>query len=184
MVAPAFAFQLTWPSLPVVYYGDEIGMRYLPGLPGTEGSQLGHEARAGLPYADAVGRRPNAGFSSAPADDLYLPVDPAGDRPDVAAQREDAGSLLHQVRALIRLRREHRELGTHGTVEVLRSGYPLVYMRGDAYLVAVNPGGRARRCDLGEVGVGPPLLTRGVEVRPDGTLTAEPFSYGVFRLAP
>ena len=33
MVAPAFAFQMTWPTLPVIYFGDEIGMRYVPGLP-------------------------------------------------------------------------------------------------------------------------------------------------------
>ena len=33
--------------------------------------------------------RPNAGFSTAPADRLYLPQDPAPDRPTVAAQRDD-----------------------------------------------------------------------------------------------
>ena len=34
----AFAFLLTWRSVPSVYYGDEIGMRDLPGLPDDEGS--------------------------------------------------------------------------------------------------------------------------------------------------
>ncbi|MDJ1114153.1 alpha-amylase family glycosyl hydrolase [Microbacterium dauci] len=29
---------LTWPAMPSVYYGDEIGMRYLPGLAPHEGS--------------------------------------------------------------------------------------------------------------------------------------------------
>lgn len=37
----AFAFQLTWPTLPAIYYGDEIGMRYADGLPDKEGSVLG-----------------------------------------------------------------------------------------------------------------------------------------------
>ncbi|WP_329184928.1 alpha-amylase family glycosyl hydrolase [Streptomyces sp. NBC_01428] len=184
MVAPAFAFQLTWPSLPVIYYGDEIGMRYLPGLPSKEGSQLGDEARQGSRTPMQWDDGPSAGFSTAAEEDLYLPLDPAVDRPSVAAQRADDTSLLHQVRALIRLRREHRELGTHGPVEVLNSGYPLVYTRGDSYLVAVNPSGRPETCTLRDVTVGPALLARGVEAHPDGTITTEPFSYGVFRLAP
>ena len=27
-----FTFLLTWPGVPFIYYGDEIGMRYIPGL--------------------------------------------------------------------------------------------------------------------------------------------------------
>ena len=34
----AFAFLLTWGSVPSVYYGDEIGMRYVDGLADHEGS--------------------------------------------------------------------------------------------------------------------------------------------------
>ena len=34
----AYAFLLTWGTVPSIYYGDEIGMRYLPGLPDLEGS--------------------------------------------------------------------------------------------------------------------------------------------------
>jgi hypothetical protein len=34
----AYAFLLTWGTVPPNYYGDEIGMRYLPGLPDREGS--------------------------------------------------------------------------------------------------------------------------------------------------
>ena len=32
-----FAFLLTMPGAPFLYYGDEIGMRYLAGLPSVEG---------------------------------------------------------------------------------------------------------------------------------------------------
>ena len=45
-------------------------------------------ARAPAPPCSGT-TRPNAGFSTAPADRLYLPVDPAPDRPTVAAQRAD-----------------------------------------------------------------------------------------------
>ena len=34
----ALTFLLTWGSVPCLYYGDEIGMRYVPGMPEVEGS--------------------------------------------------------------------------------------------------------------------------------------------------
>ena len=34
----ALTFLLTWGSVPCLYYGDEIGMRYLPNLPDVEGA--------------------------------------------------------------------------------------------------------------------------------------------------
>ena len=189
MTAPAFALLLTWPSLPVVYFGDEIGMRFVPGLPEKEGSQLGTEARQGsrTPMqwdADA----PNCGFSTADPSDLYLPLDPAPDRPTVSEQRADPGSLLHQVRELIRLRRETPELGAHDSrVEVLHSGYPFVYLRGGgSHLVILNP----RRAPAHYVPDRPlptltPLTAHGVRTHgPEGEpeLEADGFSYAVYRL--
>ncbi|MGV9267801.1 alpha-amylase family glycosyl hydrolase [Kitasatospora sp. NPDC003701] len=195
-LAPAFAFQLTWPTLPAVYYGDEIGMRYLPGLPDVEGSVLGPQ------YNRAGSRTPmqwepgaNAGFSAAPAERLYLPVDSDPHRPDVATQRADPTSLLHTVRRLIALRRAHPGLGSGGTVEVRSAGYPLVYTRAGRYLVVVNPRREPGAVPLGSAlpgggsgasgAVGParvrPLDVQGVRVV-DGELRADGFSYGVFEL--
>ena len=55
----ALTFLFTWGSVPCLYYGDEIGMRYLPGLPDVEGCGLQPGLQPGrLPHADAVGRRP------------------------------------------------------------------------------------------------------------------------------
>jgi maltose alpha-D-glucosyltransferase/alpha-amylase len=34
----ALTFLLTWGSVPSIYYGDEIGMRYLPDMPDVEGA--------------------------------------------------------------------------------------------------------------------------------------------------
>ncbi|GAA5022424.1 alpha-amylase family glycosyl hydrolase [Kitasatospora paranensis] len=137
----AFAFQLTWPTLPAIYYGDEIGMRYVPGLPDHEGSVLGpHYNRAGCRTPMQWEPGPGAGFSTASAERYYLPLDPAADRPDVAGQRADEQSLLHTVRRLIALRRAFPELGPRGSVEILHDGYPLVHLRGGRYLVTVNPG--------------------------------------------
>jgi maltose alpha-D-glucosyltransferase/alpha-amylase len=183
MVAPAFAFQLTWPSLPVIYYGDEIGMRYVPGLPDKEGSQLGTQARQGSRTPMQWDDTPGAGFSTAPADQFYLPIDQDPDRPSVAEQENDEDSLLNQVRRLIALRRQIPALGTGGTVEVLSDGYPFAYVRGGTHLVVVNP--RAKAASLDVAGLAEARLLAGHGGVAIGThaIDVEPFSYGVFELA-
>ena len=50
------------------------------------------------------------GFSQAPADRLYLPVDPAEDAPTVESQERDPDSLLHTVRRIIALRHSWEDL--------------------------------------------------------------------------
>ncbi|MET8953457.1 alpha-amylase family glycosyl hydrolase [Streptomyces sp. NPDC004393] len=176
----AFAFQLTWPTLPAIYYGDEIGMRYVPGLPDKEGSVLGPRYnRAGSRTPMQWDEGPNAGFSAAPGDRLYLPVDPSPDRPTVAAQRADEKSLLHLVRRLITLRGTVPELGSRASVEVLHTGYPFVYLRGGRCLVVVNP--RRTEAHFAHPAVGHALETSGVELA-GGTISAQGFGFGVFEL--
>ncbi len=182
MVAPAFAFQLTWPTLPVIYFGDEIGMRYVPGLPDKEGSLHDGEARQGSRTPMQWDDSANCGFSGAPAERLYLPVDPAADRPTVAASRADESSLLHHVRRLIALRRATPALGTGSSVEVLNDGYPFVYVRGGTHLVVVNGRRDEARADVGALTRTPdPLAAHGVEIR-DGQVVAGGFGYGIFAL--
>jgi len=188
----AFALLLTWPTLPAIYYGDEIGMRYIPGLPDKEGSVIGF---AGPDYNRAGSRTPmqwdsgpNAGFSTAPADRLYLPIDPDPSRPTVEAQRADPGSLLNLVRRLIALRASSPELGTGAEVRVLHDGFPFTYVRGDRYLVVINPRRRpaafrpARKSGRGAIGTGRLVEGRGVTLTGDG-VEAEGFSYAIVDLA-
>ena len=180
----AFAFQLTFPTLPAIYYGDEIGMRYVPGLPDVEGSVLGPRYnRAGSRTPMQWDRGQNTGFSAARADQLYLPVDPDPARPSVAAQRADEGSLLHLVRDLIALRAAHRALGPEGSIEVLHNGYPLAYLRGGEFLIVVNPAGRVVSLphDRPELAAATAVRQVGVRVR-ESAISVDPFGYGVFRL--
>jgi len=51
----AFALLLTWPSIPAIYYGDEIGMRFIHDFPDVEGSRLGPLYNRGFPDSDAMG---------------------------------------------------------------------------------------------------------------------------------
>jgi glycosidase len=183
-IGPVFAFLLTWPTMPGIHCGDEIGMRFLAGLPDVEGSEIWPGwNRAGSRTPMQWDDGPNAGFSAAPAGDLYLPADPDQARPTVAAQRAAGGSLLHQVRDLIGLRKNVPALRTGGPVQVLGTGYPLVYLRGGTHLVAINPRREAARFDLPWPAGRPELLAgRGCAVA-GSTVLADGFGYGVFELS-
>src|SRR5262249_58519579 len=107
--------------------------------------------------------RVTAVFSPPPPDRLYLPIDPDDDRPTVAAQRDDPGSLLNQVRRLLALRKAHPQLGSSGSVDVLNTGYPFVYTRGGTRLVVTNPRREAARFDVSAPPADGALALRGVE---------------------
>ena len=179
----AFTFLLTWACVPSIYFGDEIGVRYQPGLPNVEGSMV-HPSynRAGARTPMHWDGGPNAGFSTAAAERLYLPVDPDPGRPTVAAQRADPGSLMHLVRRLVALRREIPALAFTAETEVLAAGYPFVYLRGGTHLVVVNPSGSASTATSARItGPGRSLVGSGVTLAP-GAAHAEPFGYAVVEL--
>ncbi|HYO31572.1 MAG TPA: alpha-amylase family glycosyl hydrolase [Nocardioidaceae bacterium] len=180
-LAPALTFLLTWGSVPCIYYGDEIGMRYLPGLPDVEGSICNPDynragCRTPMQWDDDL---PNAGFSTADPSRLYLPVDADAGRPTVAAQEQDPTSTLNFVRRLVALRRSTPALGSRASTRVLNEGYPFVYMRGDTHLVVVNPRRDSAELDLGEMSGAEPLISSGISFVGD-TMTADGFAYGVF----
>jgi glycosidase len=182
----AFTFLLTWGSIPSIYYGDEIGMRYLEGAPEKEGSiwtptfnRAG--CRTPMQWDNAL---PNAGFSNAPAHALYLPQDPDRNRPTVAAQMEDLHSLLHFVRGLVQLRQSTPALGTASSRRVLSAGYPLVYLRNETHLVVVNPLRTATEVTV-ELPAGTTarhLFGSGIGVAQD-VVHASGFGCGVFELS-
>ena len=181
----AFAFLLTWGSIPSIYYGDEIGMRYVDGLPDHEGSicNPGYNragCRTPMQWDDAL---PNAGFSTAPADQLYLPQDPSPGRPTIRAQLDDPDSVLHTVRRLVSLRRDIPALGTTAPTSVLTRDYPFAYVRGGSHLVVVNPRREAATAAPPELSnaVARPVEVSGVQVQ-DGRIEAAGFGYGIFEL--
>ena len=68
----AFAFLLSMPGAPFIYYGDEIGMRYVEGLDSVEGGY----GRTGFTFSMQWDQGVNAGFSTAPKEKLYISQDP------------------------------------------------------------------------------------------------------------
>jgi maltose alpha-D-glucosyltransferase/alpha-amylase len=183
-LAVMFAFLMTWPCLPFVYYGDEIGMRFVEGLPSKEGGYDRTGARTPMQWAPG----PGAGFSAADPAVFYLPLDPAGDRPDVESQRAAEGSLWQRVRRLIGLRRGEAGLAPEAPFELLTRtdpGYPLAYVRGGEWLVILNPADGSRHLSLEIKQRTEPVTVAGVKlVRAEGGLMAEieGRSYGIFQL--
>lgn len=178
----AFAFLLTLPGLPFVYYGDEIGMAYLKNIPSKEG---GYE-RTGSRTPMQWDRGKNRGFSKATPDKLYLPVDRASSAPDVASQEKNPDSLLWTVRALARLRQRHRALQAKGSFRVLSRGrhQPLVYLRqkeGEKILIVIHPAEKSARIKLRLTGKPLSLLENGVKWN-RGTFEVAGVSFGVFGL--
>ena len=137
----AFAFLLSMPGAPFIYYGDEIGMRYVEGLTSVEGGYNRTGARSPMQWDDGL----NAGFSSAEAKYLYIPLDSDPERPTVKAQQSDDASLLNEVKRLISIRRTHKALMNSGEIEFVSDGAvgkALAYYRTsdeECILAAFNP---------------------------------------------
>lgn len=162
----AHVLTMTWPALPSVYYGDEIGMRYVPGTPTLEGSRLSPTydragSRTPMQWGDLPGDVLGPG---SPATSAYLPQDPDPDRPTVAGQVDDAGSLLHLVRDLIALRHGDDRLDTTSSIEVLTTAYPLAYLRGGTLAVVLNPGRAPVSLPIDGAVSAHPLVARGLRV--------------------
>ena len=140
----ACAFLFTMPGVPFLYYGDEIGMKYLE-IPTKEGGYFRTGSRTPMQWDESV----NLGFSEADEADLYLPVDNSESAPTVESQESDPDSLLNTVRAVIALRHQEQDLQADAPLQIVCSeaGKPLVYLRG-SLLCIVNPGGSELKTTL------------------------------------
>ena len=134
-----FAFLLTMPGAPFLYYGDEIGMRYLEGIRSVEGGYDRTGSRSPMQWKRGAGM----GFTTNKTP--YIPFDKEKDAPTVAAQEGDGASLLENVKALLALRRAHAALASFGEfvpVYAEAGRYPFAYERRSTYeriLVVLNP---------------------------------------------
>lgn len=95
----------TLPGSPIIYYGDEIGMGDNIWLPDRNG------VRTPMQWGNSI----NAGFSDAPADDLYTPIITesaySSQQVNVADQVKDPDSLLNLMRKMVKIRKRYRTFG-------------------------------------------------------------------------
>jgi maltose alpha-D-glucosyltransferase/alpha-amylase len=184
-----FTFLLTWPGVPFIYYGDEIGMRYIPGMPSKEGGYARTGSRTPMQWEEG----PNAGFSTAGKDQLYLPLDPRKNRPTVKKQTTDPGSLLNHVRKLITLRRSSPALQAVGNIiplPVENSNHHFAYIRqsgNERFLIVLNPSADPSLARIN--GIKPDNLAsqichgaKACVERDDIQIKLDGVSYGIFRI--
>lgn len=142
-----YAFLLTMPGNPFIYYGDEIGMRYLP-LPTKEGGYTRTGSRTPMQWDDTK----NRGFSEADPEQLYLPVDTAEDAPTIAAQMKDKDSLWHVVKDILAIRNNEEDLKENANLELLyakKDKRAFAYKRG-SLLMCCNPSAEECSIEIGE----------------------------------
>jgi alpha-glucosidase len=131
---------------PFLYYGDEIGLTEVPTDPATaldpvarrtgDPSRNRDPCRTPMPWNGEAG----GGFTAAGVEP-WLPFGDDHAARNVAAQRDDPGSVLHLVRDLIALRR--------GTADLTRGAYATLpapagawaWRRGSGHAVALNLAG-------------------------------------------
>jgi len=133
-----------------------------------------------------------AGFSTASADRIYLPVDSSVSRPAVDLQERSKRSLLGFVRQLIELRRTQPALHVRASMQVLHASEKspaVVYLRKrgkQTLLVALNPSSRSVRIRIPVAGQGEPLLESGkIEIARNASdlcLQMGGVSFGVYQL--
>lgn len=159
----AMTFLLTMPGVPFIYYGDEIGMRFLTDTPYVEGSRNRSGTRTPMQWANDS----DAGFSTCDPSRLYLPVYTQNGSLTVDTQENDPNSLLNYVRTVLALRKSSAALGNNGGFELisdLDKPYPLIYKRSDGndtYIVAINPSAEKVSATVPLTGVFTSLNTAG-----------------------
>ncbi len=180
-----FAFLLTMPGAPFIYYGDEIGMNYIEKLTSVEGGYGRTGSRSPMQWDDTV----NAGFSDAKQEDLYIMQDPSENRPTVKKQLEAKDSLYNEVKKLIKLRLENEPLCSNGAIEFLYAKertYPFVYKRTGkegSILVVLNPSKEEVSCKV-NINSSYELIysNNGVAFIDNDTIVAPPCSASIYQL--
>ena len=181
-LALVYGVFFTMPGVPFLYYGDEIGMRYLAGLPTKEGGYTRTGSRTSMQWK--AGK--NMGFSAAQPEQLYLPVDSDPAAPHVEAQEKDSASLLNTVKALLRLRHAESDLRSRPNLEILHApadsgDRSFIYRRGSC-IVGVNPGEAAANVPLAVNGLPEPLYTIGGCAIENGVCKLAGQSFGVWKM--
>lgn len=115
-----YSLLLTLPGTPVINFGEELGL----------GDDLSLEERKPARTPMQWSSAPNGGFSTAPIDQLVLPVISEGEysyqKLNVDIQRRNPNSLLNWMERAIRLRKECPEFGW-GAWQILKTDHPGVF---------------------------------------------------------
>jgi len=187
-----FAFSIAIPGVPFIYYGDEIGMKQLAIYNTKEGN---YPPRGGARTPMQWNSGANKGFSSGVSENLWQPVDPDINAPNVATQEGNPNSLLFKTKKLIQLRRSEKALSAYADFVPLmaeKNAYPFVFSRsadGAMILVAFNPSDSEVSVQIPLQVTGKPILLAGHDVhismsKTTVKLNMKGISYAIFKINP
>ncbi len=171
------AMLMTLPGVPFIYYGDEIGMRYLD-VPTKEGGYQRTGTRTPMQWNHSK----NMGFSDADADKLYLPMDTSEDAPTVENQAKEPDSLLNTIKKLLAVKHEYDDLKANSPFEVVyaeKDEFPFVFKRG-SLVIAVNPSDKKASVSLSKKYQ--KVFEIGTTNINEASLTMEPQSYVILKV--
>lgn len=131
-----YGFIFTMPGVPFLYYGDELGMRYLE-IPTKEGGYHRTGSRTPMQW----NHDENLGFSKANKEDLYLPVDSSDTKLTVLDAISDKNSVYYYIKELISLRHQNPSLQSKNNFEVYSAekNTKLFAYKRDEFLIVLNP---------------------------------------------
>ncbi len=150
--------QLTLPGIPVIYYGEELGMRDVP-VSAADVQDPYEKQKPGLGLGRDPQRSPMqwstdlfAGFSHVKP---WLLVAPDSDDYNVMVESDDPDSFLVLYRKLLHLRGVSTSL-SHGTYTLLPGSTDTVFMYAREYnsermVVILNVSDHASMCDISDV---------------------------------
>ena len=179
----AAATYLLQPGTPFIYYGEEIGMAGVAGLPGDE------PLRAPMSWSGGG----KDGFSSSAAP--FRPLAPNALSHNVQAQQSDPASILNFYKAMLTLRKQYPALARGSYVAPSAQGQVLSFQRRlgkQISLVAINYGAEASKVSLDKL----PARARLIAAYPAGaaaaradaegrlTLPLAPLSVKVYKITP
>ena len=180
----AFAFLLSMPGAPFIYYGDEIGMRYVENVTSVEGGYNRTGSRSPMQWDNSA----CAGFSTAAPDKLYIPQDSNSNRPDVKSQQTQISSILNEVKKLISLRHEHTALQADSEIEFIdiEKEYPLCYVRKsdkEKILAVINPSAKQLEITLDyDIEIKKCIYSNGGEIVISDNIAVPPCSSGFYEI--
>ncbi len=136
----AFAFLLMLKQVPLIYYGDELGIEHNFSV-SKDGGSVRTGARTPMLWTEDKGR----GFSTKKT--TYLPLSKQKNI-SVAAQKGEENSLWKTVKALVEIRKTYPCFYATAKQEFIETEYPAVFRRsceGQTATVLVNPSDREYR---------------------------------------
>lgn len=145
-IKTVFAFLLALPAIPMIYYGDEIGMPY-SNLKNKDGGYNRTGARTPMQWNSCK----NAGFSDTDGE-LYLPVNENYMAVNCENMEKDEHSLMNVIKVLVNFKRTClADFNPECGFEVISKTYPIVFSRKNdrkQFFCAVNPSDREYEIEL------------------------------------